>query len=129
MTNSRALTRAWTPEEENKLLALLDLGKTAAEIAIELNRTTHAVYGRLQRFYRKPAAPKPYPSARQRHVLQMLLRGEWMPLSKLSAVGETMLGHLLDEGWIERGAAEKDGPMYRITGVGQTAFRTPIPFP
>ncbi len=117
MTNSRALTRPWTPEEEHELQSLLDAGKTAAEIAIDLNRTSYAVYARVQRFYRKPVAPKPYPSARQRHVLQMLLRGEWMPLSKLAGVSETMLGHLLDKGWIERRSPEKHGPMYRITGI------------
>lgn len=70
---------------------------------------------------------KPYPSYRQREVLQFLLRGEWMPLLKLIAVGEPMLGNLLDKGWIERRPAEKDGHLYRITGAGRTAFKTPIP--
>ena len=37
---------------------LLDAGKTAAEVAIELDRTRHAIYGRIQRFYRKRAAEK-----------------------------------------------------------------------
>jgi hypothetical protein len=36
----------------------LDAGKTAAEIAVELDRTRHAIYGRVQRFYRKRAAEK-----------------------------------------------------------------------
>jgi hypothetical protein len=52
----------------------------------------------LQGFYRKPVATKSYPSSRQRHVLQILLRGEWMPLSKLTGVRETILGHLIDRG-------------------------------
>jgi hypothetical protein len=58
MTNSRALTRPWTQDEEDRLRILLDAGKTAAEVAIELDRTRHAIYGRIQRFYRKRAAEK-----------------------------------------------------------------------
>jgi hypothetical protein len=52
MTNSRALTRPWTPDEEDRLRILLDAGKTAAEIAVELRRTRDAIYGRVQRFCR-----------------------------------------------------------------------------
>jgi DNA-binding CsgD family transcriptional regulator len=52
MGNSRETTRAWTIAEEERLRLMLDAGKTAAEIAAELDRTRHAVYGRVQRLYR-----------------------------------------------------------------------------
>jgi hypothetical protein len=34
---------------------MLDAGKAADEVAVELNRTPFAIYGRLQRLYRKRA--------------------------------------------------------------------------
>jgi hypothetical protein len=34
---------------------MLDIGKTADEIAVDLNRTHLAIYARLQRLYRKIA--------------------------------------------------------------------------
>ena len=86
MTNSRAITRPWSFDEENKLLACWMLGRTAAEVAIELDRTRHAIYSRVQRFYRKRGASskqetcalvmKPYSSYRRHDVLQILLRDE-----------------------------------------------------
>lgn len=55
MTAPSPARRRWTSEEEQKLDELLDAGKEAAEIAVELNRTRQAVYARLQRRYRKRA--------------------------------------------------------------------------
>ena len=55
MTAPSPVKRRWTSEEEQKLDELLDAGKEAAEIAVELNRTRQAVYARLQRRYRKRA--------------------------------------------------------------------------
>jgi hypothetical protein len=37
--NSRPPARPWTSDEENKLRNMLDAGKTADEIAVELKRT------------------------------------------------------------------------------------------
>jgi hypothetical protein len=34
---------------------MLDAGKAVDEIAVEINRTSFAIYGRLQRLYRKVA--------------------------------------------------------------------------
>jgi hypothetical protein len=65
---------------------------------------------------------KPYPTYRQREVLQFLMSGDWVPLLKLIPVGEKLLGNLLTAGWIER-----MGNLYRITEAGRTAFRSPIP--
>jgi IS30 family transposase len=55
MTNDRTISRPWTPAEEEKLLALLEEGKTAAEIAVDINRTRQAIYARVQRHYRQRA--------------------------------------------------------------------------
>jgi hypothetical protein len=51
MSNSRATTRPWSDADEEKLQLLLDAGKTAEEIAAELERTRGAIYARVQRFY------------------------------------------------------------------------------
>ena len=58
MSESRPITRRWTPDEDRKLDELLDAGKEAAEIAVAINRTRQAVYARLQRVYRKRARLK-----------------------------------------------------------------------
>jgi hypothetical protein len=49
---SKPAARAWTSGEEIKFRDMLDAGKAADEIAVELNRTRLAVYSRLQRLYR-----------------------------------------------------------------------------
>jgi hypothetical protein len=41
--------------EDDKLRDMMDVGRTAEEIAVELNRTYAAIYSRLQRLYRKRA--------------------------------------------------------------------------
>ena len=51
MSNSKA--NRWTAAELDRLQSLLDAGKTAREIAIELERTPSAIYGQVQRLYRK----------------------------------------------------------------------------
>ena len=70
---------------------------------------------------------KPYPTYRQREVLQFLMSGNWVPILRLVPVGETLLGNLLQAGWIERSPDVKTGDLYRITEAGRTAFRTPVP--
>jgi hypothetical protein len=52
MRASKPGVRPWTSGKENKLRDMLDAGKAAEDIAVELNRTRLAVYSRLQRFYR-----------------------------------------------------------------------------
>jgi IS30 family transposase len=52
---SKPPARRWTLGEDDKLLDLMDVGRTADEIAVELNRTYSAIYSRLQRLYRKRA--------------------------------------------------------------------------
>jgi hypothetical protein len=66
----------------------------------------------------------PYPTYRQREVLQLLMHGDWAPVLKVIAVGDKLLRTLLGVGWIERSEA---GDLYRITEAGRTAFRTPVP--
>jgi len=66
---------------------------------------------------------KPYPTYRQREVLQFLMSGNWVPILRLVPVGERLLGNLLQAGWIERSPND----LYRITEAGRTAFRTPVP--
>ena len=51
MSNSKA--NRWTAAELDRLRSLLDAGKTAREIAVELERTPLAIYGQVQRIYRK----------------------------------------------------------------------------
>jgi hypothetical protein len=52
MSALKPAARPWTSGEENKLRDLLDAGKTADEIAIELKRTRISIYSRLQKIYR-----------------------------------------------------------------------------
>ena len=70
---------------------------------------------------------KPYPTYRQREVLQFLMQGDWVPILRLIPVGEKLLGNLLQVGWIERGPDLKTADLYRITEAGRVAFRTPVP--
>ena len=70
---------------------------------------------------------KPYPTYRQREVLQHLMPGDWMPLLKSAPIGERLLATLLQTGWIERSLDVNAGDLYRITEAGRTAFRTPVP--
>jgi len=67
---------------------------------------------------------KPYPTYRQREVLQFLMQGDWVPILRLIPVGEKLLGNLLQVGWIERGPDLKTADLYRITEAGRVAFRT-----
>ena len=68
---------------------------------------------------------KPYPTYRQREVLQFLMQGDWVPILKLISAGDKLLGNLLEVGWIERSL--DTGDLYRITEAGRIAFRTPVP--
>jgi len=70
---------------------------------------------------------KPYPTNRQREVLQVLMPGDWMPLLKLIPIGDKLLVTLLQTGWIERSPDVNAGNLYRVTEAGRTAFRTPVP--
>ena len=70
---------------------------------------------------------KPYPTYRQREVLQFLMSGNWVPILRLIPVGEKLLGNLLEAGWIERSTNLKTTDLYRITEAGRTAFRTRMP--
>ena len=70
---------------------------------------------------------KPYPTYRQREVLQFLMSGDWMPLLKLIAVGDRLLGNLVQVGWIERSRDVKTSDLYRITEAGRAAFSAPVP--
>lgn len=70
---------------------------------------------------------KPYPTYRQREVLQFFMQGDWVPLHKLISVGDRLLGNLLQAGWIERSHEVKTRDLYRITEAGRTAFRAPVP--
>jgi hypothetical protein len=68
---------------------------------------------------------KPYPTYRQREVLQFLMQGDWVPILKMIPVGQQLLSDLVHVGWIER--RPDVGDFYRITEAGRTAFRTPVP--
>jgi hypothetical protein len=70
---------------------------------------------------------KPYPTYRQREVLQFMMSGNWVPIVRLIPVGEKLLGNLMQAGWIERRPDVKAGGLYRITEAGRTAFKTPVP--
>jgi hypothetical protein len=70
---------------------------------------------------------KPYPTYRQREVLQFLMPGDWIPLLKLIPIGDRLLATLLKTGWVERSPDVKAGNLYRITEAGRTAFQTPVP--
>jgi hypothetical protein len=54
----RDTARRWTPADDDKLRDVLDVRKTAEEIAVDLNRTHLAIYARLQRLYRIKRARK-----------------------------------------------------------------------
>jgi hypothetical protein len=44
------LSRLWTPEEDEQMRSMLMAGRAPAEIAIELRRSTWAVYARARSF-------------------------------------------------------------------------------
>ena len=73
------------------------------------------------------AKMKPYPTHRQREVLQILMSGDWIPLFKMISIGDKLLATLLQKGWIERSPDVNAGNLYRVTEAGRTAFRTPVP--
>jgi transposase-like protein len=50
MPNKQHEIRAWSPEEEARLVVLFDSGETASEIGRQLGRTSQAIYWRLLRF-------------------------------------------------------------------------------
>ena len=53
-----------------------------------------------------------------------------MPLLKLIAVGDRLLGNLVQAGWIERSPDVKTGDLYRITeagGAASTCCSTTVP--
>ena len=70
---------------------------------------------------------KPYPTYRQREVLQFLISGDWIPRLKLIAVGDRLLGNLVQAGWIERNPDIKSSDLYRITEAGRAAYRALVP--
>ena len=45
---------------------------------------------------------KPYPTYRQREVLQILMQGEWIAVLKMMPVGDKLLSKLVERDWIER---------------------------
>jgi hypothetical protein len=51
MTEPKVAGRRWTSTEVQQLKELLNAGMTASEIAPRINRTTQAIYARLQRLY------------------------------------------------------------------------------
>jgi hypothetical protein len=52
---SKPEAKRWTSSEDDKLFDMMDVGRTADEIAVDLNRTYPAIYSRLQRLYGKRA--------------------------------------------------------------------------
>jgi len=42
-------------------------------------------------------------------------------------VGDKLLSNLVQAGWIERSPDVKTGDLYRITGAGRAAYKTPVP--
>ena len=57
MSPLRPPPRSWTVDEQRKLDDLVRAGKTVPEIATALQRTRHAVYGRLHRLEVKRILP------------------------------------------------------------------------
>lgn len=57
MTEPRPFRQRWTSDELKQLEEMLNEGKTAPQIAQKLNRTTQAIYSRVQRIYRKRENP------------------------------------------------------------------------
>mgnify|MGYP001025650492 CR=1 FL=1 len=58
---------------------------------------------------------KPYPTYRQREVLQLLMYGYWMPLLKLIPSGDILLATLLQTARIDRSLVSNSGHFYRVT--------------
>jgi DNA-binding PadR family transcriptional regulator len=69
---------------------------------------------------------RPYPTARQRDIMQKLMQREWTPIRQLAPAGLATLEHLESKSWIEKRTVS--GPAsYRITPEGREAFQTIIP--
>ena len=69
---------------------------------------------------------RPYPTARQRDIMQKLMQREWTPLRQLAPAGQTTLENLESKGWIEK-RTESGPASYRITSEGREALKTMIP--
>jgi len=65
------------------------------------------------------------PHNQERHALQVLLSGNWKPVSALYPTKARTLTTMVDKGWIEGRVSRH--PEYRITDAGRAAFRAPLP--
>lgn len=65
-------------------------------------------------------------NARQRQLMQYLRAGDWVLVSKVPvAVGERMLDHISENGWIERQGTGSRREI-KLTPAGLMALQTPI---
>jgi hypothetical protein len=73
-----------------------------------------------------PARPSHIPHSTERSALQKLMKGQSLSLVKLHPAGKNTVAAMLSKGWIAS-EANAHGLRYRITPVGEAAFRAKIP--
>jgi C4-dicarboxylate-specific signal transduction histidine kinase len=94
MSGPKHAARRWTPGDDDKLRDMLDVGKTAEEIAVEIDRTHFAIYARLQRLYRRRTRKVRLVEARAKGKEMSVLRARpWIShedivLQELAAAGK-----------------------------------------
>jgi hypothetical protein len=74
-----------------------------------------------------PQRVGPIPTYRERSALQALWGAGWLPAAQLYPAGASTIFIMLGKGWIERNPDGAGGWKYRITPLGETAFKALIP--
>src|SRR6185312_12664438 len=76
MTGPRPAGRPWTAAEDLQLRELLGSGIRAAAIARKLNRSTGAIYARVNSLKDRPAPPRSLPRNEPLFITRLRAKGE-----------------------------------------------------
>jgi hypothetical protein len=67
------------------------------------------------------------PNHRERSLLQLMTRRDWVLESDLYPAGDATIASLVRKGWIEQGVNPRSARQFRITSAGRTALLAKIP--
>jgi hypothetical protein len=74
-----------------------------------------------------PARNSQFPTYRERSALQLLLKKDWLPATRLLPAGPTTISGMMKKGWLRRKQDLAFGSTYCITPKGEVALRALIP--